>query len=304
MKNYLFVLVGVILLSSCNSKQKTEAVQSFSDETNLNYQPTIFPKDTTELWISEGDIKRDTVFIVAEGGPHNQLDFEWGGKTVWSRLPDFFNYYRVHIFQSTMLNKDIYHWRQEFTKEMAQKELDNSTEILSRAIYFWKSRGKTVIVAGTSFSAFLIPHYIATRGNKADKYIMSAGRFDAHPDQFKYHLLGYNSRFQEDGETLMIPDTTRGPNPYRGEYYFKLSKVKQLIKGVLGEYRFTEALKDEDLSNLIVGYATNDVQVGALSEEELAFLKSKNVQVFSSEEGHAGVDRTLIDLVSDGTIKL
>jgi hypothetical protein len=116
--------------------------------------------------------------------------------------------------------------------------------------------------------------------------------------------MGFNSRFEADGSTLMIPDTLRPPNPLRGAYYFNLSKVKQSIKGVLGQYRFTEELRDVDLSNLIVGYATNDVQVGTLSPEELEFLASKNVPVYSSEDGHAGVDRKLISLVVDGTIKL
>lgn len=300
----LLIITIIAFVTSCDSKNSQKTVETAKKEKDLNYMPTIFPKDTTSLWIGEGNINSDTVFIVGEGGPHNQLDFEWGGKTVWSVLPDFFSYYRVHIFQSTMINKDIYNWKQEFTEDMARKELDNSTEILARAIKYWKDRGKKVIVAGTSFSAFLIPHYITTRGNNADKYLMSAGRFNAHPDQFKYHLLGFNSRFEQDGKTLMIPDVTRPPNPLRGAYYFKLSKVKQLIKGVLGQYRFTEELKDTDLSNLIVGYATNDVQVGALSDEELRFFASKNVQVFSSEKGHAGVDRKLIALVTDGTIKL
>lgn len=308
MKNQNLFLTVVLFVSclffACKSEEPQKKLAIEDSKEHKNYSPTIFPKDTTQLWQAEGNIKRDTVFIVGEGGPHNQLDFEWGGKTTWSSLPGFFNYYRVHILQSTMLNKDIYNWKQEFTEDMARKELDNSTEILARAVKYWKDRGKTVIVAGTSFSAFLIPHYITTRGNKADKYLMSAGRLDADPDQFKYHLLGYNSRFEADGKTLQIPNTTRGPNPIRGAYYFKLSKVKQLIKGVLGQYRFTEELKEVDLSNLVVGYATNDVQVGALSDEELKFLESKNVQVFSTDDGHAGVTRKFVVLVNDGTIKL
>lgn len=58
------------------------------------------------------------------------------------------------------------------------------------------------------------------------------------------------------------------------------------------------------MSNLIVCYATNDVQVGALSDEELEFFKTKNVQVFSTDDGHSGVDVKLIELITDGTIKL
>ncbi|MEL6306250.1 MAG: hypothetical protein AAFQ20_15890, partial [Bacteroidota bacterium] len=200
--------------------------------------------------------------------------------------------------------KDIYHWREEFNEEMAILEADNSTEILHRAIDYWKRRGKTVIVAGTSFTAILIPHYLTTRGNHADKYLMSAGRFDVPVERWKRYFRGVNSRYQQDGKTLAFQDTTRGPNPFRGSYYFKVTKVKQMIKGVLGRYRYTEELQDMDLSNLIVAYATDDTKMGALSPSELEWLKMKDVPVYATEGGHPGPDRKLVELIKDGTIKL
>ena len=300
-------LCGLIIwFASCEPKASTqESLSEVHSETEpFNYEPTVFPKDTTKLWMGEGNIESDTVFIVGEGGPHNQLYFEFSGKTVWSTIPNFFNYYRVHIFQSTMLNKDIYHWREEFNEEMAILEADNSTEILHRAIDYWKRRGKTVIVAGTSFTAILIPHYLTTRGNHADKYLMSAGRFDVPVERWKYYLRGVNSRYDTDGKTLFYADTTRGPNPFRGAYYFKVTKVKQMIKGVLGRYRYTEELQDMDLSNLVVAYATDDTKIGALSESELEWLKNKNVPVYVTDGGHPGPDRKLVELITNGTVKL
>jgi hypothetical protein len=54
----------------------------------------------------------------------------------------------------------------------------------------------------------------------------------------------------------------------------------------LAEKRYTELLKDVDLSNLIYLYSKKDEQVGALSEEEISFLKSKKVKILVGEKKH------------------
>ncbi|WP_350290369.1 hypothetical protein [uncultured Croceitalea sp.] len=304
MKNYVITLALITLLGSCNSQEKNEVIPLAVKETNFNYEPTVLAQDTTKLFIGEGDINSDTVLIIAEGGPHNQLYFDFSGRTVWSALPDFFSYYRAHIHQANTLNPTIYHWKNEFTEEMAELEVNNEVEILNRTIKYFKDRNKKVIVAGTSWGAMMIPYHLTTSENQADKYLISAGRLDPAPLQVKYHLKGYNSKYLEDGKTLIFPDTTRVRNPNRGEYYHKISRVKQFMKGVLGKHKFTEELADMDLSNVIFAYATNDPQIGALTENEIKFLKSKGVPIYTSDGGHAGPDRRIIELVKDGTIKL
>ena len=293
-----------LLLYSCGQQQSTPSEERTIAKEELNYQPTVLAKDTTQLWIGEGDINSDTVLIIAEGGPHNQLYFDFSGRTVWSDLPNFFNYYRAHVHQANTLNPTIYHWKHAFTQEMAELEVNNEVEILARTIKYFKDRNKKVIVAGTSWGAMMIPYYLTKYGNHADRYIISAGRLDPAPLQVKYHLKGYNSKYLNDGKTLVFSDTTRTRNPKRGEYYHKISRVKQFMKGVLGKHRFTEELATTDLSNVIFAYATNDPQIGALTEAEMEFLKSKNVPVYASDRGHAGPDRLIIELVVNGTIEL
>ncbi len=79
MKNVVFIILlfGLLAMHSCKQmvgKVKVKEVASF------NYQPTLFTKDTTKLWMSEGLIESDTVLIMGDGGPKNLLDYEWNGK--------------------------------------------------------------------------------------------------------------------------------------------------------------------------------------------------------------------------------
>lgn len=303
-KTITALLLGATLFIACMQHGSEDLTPTNNVQEELNYQPTVLARDTTQLWIGEGDIDSDTVLIIAEGGPHNQLYFDFSGRTVWSSLPNFFDYYRAHVHQANTLNPTIYHWKHEFTPEMAEVEVNNEVEILARTIAYFKKRKKKVIVAGTSWGAMLIPYYLTKYGNHADTYLISAGRLDPAPLQVKYHLKGFNTKFLEDGKTLIFPDTTRTRNPNRGEYYHKISRVKQFMKGVLGKHRFTEELATMDLSNVVFAYATNDPQIGALTEAEIQFLEAKGVPVYASDGGHAGPDRLLIDLIQKGTIEL
>ena len=303
-KNYLILLSVITFLSAC-SKKKSEPIKQYAKtEKELNYHPTILPKDTTNLWIGEGDINSDTALIVIEGGPHNKIYFQTHGIDVWSALPEYYNYYRAHIHQVNGLNTSIYNWKHEFTHEMGELEVNNELEALARTVKYFKDRNKRVILAGTSWGAVLIPYYLIKYGNNVDKIIISAGRLDSNPMQVKYFLKGFNSGFSEDGKTIRFPDTTRVRNPNRGERYHKMSRVKQFMKGFLGKYKFTEELANVDLSNVVYAYAKNDPQIGALTEEELRFLESKGVPVYVSDEGHAGPDRVIIKMVQEGKIEL
>jgi len=304
MKNYLAIVCMLLLLASCNSKEKKELAQTVKKESAVNYEPTVLPKDSTNLWIGEGNINSDTVLIIAESGPKAQLTFDWRAKEIWSRLPNYFDYYRVHIHQATTLNNAIYDWKYSFTEEMAELEVNNGTEILARAVQYFKDQNKRVIVVGTFWSAFVVQDYIAKYGNNADKYLISGGRLDLNPEQYKYHLKGFQATFEEDGITTILPDTTKVIDPLKEERHFRISKVTQLMKGVMKRERFTKELAERDLSNVVYAYAKNDIYSGALTDNELAFLKSKGASVYASEKGHFSVDGLLLELVTDGTIEL
>jgi len=296
------VLLGLMLtIASGFTEKRTTPIHEKIRYQEGNYPPTIFPQDTTKLWMSEGAIENDTVLIMGDGGPSNQLGYDYNGKTDWMYLNSFKNYYFVSLHQSSTYNPNIFNWQKSFTLEDGIREINNSSEMMYRAIKYFKDRNKYVVVAGHSYSAFIIPHYIATRPSLADKYFMISGRLNADSLQTFYQLKGFNSKFEKDGKTLIEPDTTRS-RPSRTERYYKIRKASEMLKAGLGVRKFTEELKNKDLSNLVVFYGKRDQNVGALSEEEIRFLKSKNAKVMSFNTDHYGVTRPIIDLMDGGKL--
>ena len=77
-----------------------------------------------------------------------------------------------------------------------------------------------------------------------------------------------------------------------------------MLKWAYGQPRYSKPLAGKDLSNVIFFYATNDQNVGRLSEEEIEFLKSKNVTLFSASDGHSDTFYRFIDAVADGKLEL
>jgi len=320
MKHITFYLLGIacaFLVSGCEfsktSNENTIAEHAIAEHKvakqtepiRYNYAPTVLSKDTTKLWFSEGSKERDTVLILGDGGPKNQLDYEFNGKIAMAYLSNFKNYYNVNLHQAATYNKDIFNWKDEFNLEMAEKETANTSEIMYRAIKYFKDRGKYVVVAGHSYSAFVIPHYLANYPSLADKYIITGGRFKADSLQTAYQLKDINTIFEEGGKSLRIPDENRPPNPNRPKKYFQIRTAKNLLKAAIGQHDYTQLLKDNtDLSKITFFYGNKDQNVGVPSSYELDFLKSKDVQVIEVDSDHYNIWKTMIDMIESGDVSL
>lgn len=295
--NFSFIFLIVLIGCAQHSGQQTE--DGRTEDLGGSYPATTFPQDTTSLWLAEGPVTADTILIIGEGGPHNALDFEWGGETVWSGLPNYKNYYRAHILQSTMLNKQIYENTKGFSEEDGELEANNSTEILDRAVRYFKERGKVVLVVGSSLSAWIMLDHLSKADLLADSYVISSGRLKANETMVQYHALGHNVIFEEDAQTIRIPDTNYR-NPVKTERYYRLRQVKNRIKAAFGRRNYMELLADKDLSNVTYVYAENDRRVGNLTEEEVEFLLSKNAEVVNTEARHSGNDRFIVGQFNEG----
>lgn len=279
------------------------SAQTISNDVDFTYPITTFPQDTTELWIEDGNPKSDTVIIICQGGPSKQLTFVEKGRTSYRYIPNYSNYRIAYLHQAQTWNKAIFNFQDEFTLEMAEKEIQNSSEMLHRAVRYFKSKQKVVIVIGTSFGAYIIPNYISSRPAIADKYILIAGRIDDHPKMLEQHQKGLNGEFKEDGLTY-IPADEKPDNSDYSEEEIKEYRVKQLLKAAIGKPRYSVELSDKDLSNLIYFYAVNDQNVGRLSDQELEFLKSKKVKLFETNTGHSETLYRFIDKLRDGSLQL
>jgi len=305
----LWLLTASISLNLClGCKSETKELATFeAPENNLkltNYPQTILPKDTTQLWVGEGSMDRDTVFIAADGGPINHLGYMSNGKTQWTYVPGFKNYIFANVHQASTYNPEIFNWKNEFTLKDGIREVDNSSEILYRTIKYFKDRKKYVIVVGNSYSAFVIPHYLATRPSLADTYLITGGRLTADSLQTYFQLKGFNSGFEEDGKTLIIPDTLAEPNPYRSEKYYQIRQAKEMLKAGLSIHDFTEELVDVDLSNFHFFYGLKDENVGVPTQKELDFLSSKKAKIYAIDTDHYNIWKRVIDFLRAGTLKL
>jgi len=301
--SFIVVVLFLTIGFSCKKNKEIVDVSNIKEEARFSYIPTKLPIDTTKLWISDTNIEKDTVLIVGEGGPKGNLDYESNGRIYWEYLNNFQNYQTLVIHQSSTYNKSIFN-AEVFTLENGYREADISAEILYRAIKYYKDRNKYVIAIGHSYSAFIIPYYIKTRPSLADKYLITGGRLNADSIQTSYQIKGYNSGFKNDGKTLILPDTTVTRKKYRTERYFKIRQAKEMLKAGIGNYKFTEDLKDKDISNVIFFYGKMDENVGALTEEEIHFLTSKKATVFGVETDHYNIWKRAIDSIRAGTIKL
>lgn len=290
------LIFTLLCLSSSSAQPRNGSNPDFS------YPETILPDDVTKLWIAEGDSTKQIVTIFLQGGPKDELDFEKSKKSHWRYLPNYEDYYAIHLHQANTFNPKMFTYDCDFTMKMARAEVDKTSEMLYRAIKYFKDQGKTVWVMGHSYGAFVIPHYLATRPSLADKYIIISGRIDDPKNVVKAHKKGYNGIYK-DGVQFISDEVTEdfSEDTIWGIKYYT---AKQRLKAAIGEVNYLKALKKVDLSNTIYIYNPKDERVGGLTEKEITFLKSKKAQVYSSKWEHGYTIRELVDLMKAGTIKL
>ena len=299
MKNLIKILMLTATFISCKSNK--ESKNPITEQ--LSYPKTSIPRDTTKLWVEDGNIKSDTVLIICQGGPSKNLTFIEKGRTSYRYIPKYSNYHIVYLHQAQTLNKEMFNFNGEFTYRMAEKEVHNTSEMLYRTLDYFKTKHKTTIVIGTSYGAYIISNYLSRRPSMADKYVIIAGRIDDNEQMLAQHLKGYNGGFEEDGTTY-IPQEENVDFKGHPESKLKEFRVKQLLKGAIGKPRYSQELAGKDLSNVIYFYAANDQNVGRLTEPELEFLKSKKVRLFETNTGHSETLYRFIDKLTDGTLRL
>lgn len=291
--------VIMLLITSCNSPKN---VLNIDKDITFTYPKTELPEEDEKLWVADGDSTKQIVAIFLQGGPKDVLNFEKKRESGWRYLPDYEDYYRIHLHQAQTLNPSIFTSDGDFTIEMARVEIDNTSEILYRAIKHFKAKGKKVLVIGHSYGAFIIPHYLASRPTLADKYVIISGRLDDPQNVVDAHEKGFSGIYK-DGKTFISDEGIKDFSEYN-KWAILYYRGKQIIKGAIGEVSYIKALKDVDLTNVTYIYSPTDERVGGLSVEEIDFLKSKKAQVFSSIREHGSTWRDLVDLLKEGKIKL
>ena len=85
----VYTALAIATFVACGQQGTQKPVRADVPDPDQNYLPTVLSEDTTDLWIGEGDLSSNTVLVIIEGGPHNQLNFEWAGREYAEFSPQF-----------------------------------------------------------------------------------------------------------------------------------------------------------------------------------------------------------------------
>lgn len=255
MKKYIILVLLVV--SSC----------SIANE--VGYVPTVIPNDAEKLFIDLSSRKGavptndNVVILYCQGGPSPILDeeFEFANEDLspfddpWYKTGRVYKVHQAQTFNPNMINFPI-------SFEQAQKEAENSIVILKKVIDHFISKGKKVYLTGGSYGFFVIQHYIYRHGTSdLEGIVMSVGRFDMPEVVWHGFRDGVVILFEDDGITTRNVVTAL-PNT-----------IQRLAAGI-GKNRYTQLLKEKDLSNVIVYTTDKDSSTGRLDEKEIEFMET------------------------------
>jgi len=255
------------------------------------------PENISNNIVVLGNPKAKTVLINAQGGPMTSLqNFELMFTMIQSKVSkDSLLAVNVHQYQ-TLRTKEFDTNLINF--EDAKKYDSESTKMLAETVEYFKNKGNKVIVMGISFGAFVVEDLLASYPTIADKYIIVVGRLDMPDDVWTEFSKGNYVGFKyKKGVPKIVKFTADEAGMGGGNSVG--DKNTSILAAGLGYKRFTELLKDKDLSKVSYFYGTVDDQVGRLSEAEINFLKSKGVNPIKVDKDHSGT----IDNFTDNYLK-
>jgi len=245
-----------------------------------NYEPTEIPADTTDLFEIDGFIKNDLVYIYVQGGPNWELFDRKISPFTW--MPKSGSYIRVFPYQSQILNHSILGSSPTMTAEQAQFEVTVSAEMLYRTVKYFKDRNKKVFVLCISHGSQIGLEMLNNHPNITDGLALTMIRLDIDNEAIDLTHDGkvpYFNLKQEVSSRYLLPKIFR---------FHRLNKRVENMAALMkvSRNRYTELLKDKDLSNVVYVFGKYDNKVGCPNHHELEFLKDKRVKILELECGH------------------
>jgi len=255
------------------------SIGTFSCSNDDDGPPPVVIKEISQeikdLIYFRGEEKAPTVVITVPGGPGTELATELVDQLSW-----YFNttgVLMVNVHQAQTLNPSILQ-DEDITFDQAVNFNAESVETLHQVVKHFKDEGRTVYVVGLSFGAFMTQELIAKKGiDVADKYLIITGRLDMN-DIFWLGLAQGKSGYFENGVNPIINAEPQVDVFGRNE--------ARLFAGLIMN-RYTQHFNTiESLSNITYIYGETDDAVGRLTNEEVAFLQSKNANIFTGSGDH------------------
>ncbi len=271
--NLILVLLLTIFTISCSNDDGAPAPIGISQEIK-------------DLIYFKGEEDAPVVLINAQGGPDTEFTTDEVDEI--SRLFNTTDLLAVNVHQVQTLNPSLFE-NDDISFEKAIHFNSESLEILSQVIKYFKDQGRTVYVLGISFGAFMTQELIAKKGaDVADKYLIMVGRLDMDDVIWQAFSEGKFGYF-ENGITPIIDQESGTDVTQRN--------MDRLAAG-LSMNRYTQIFDTfEDLSKITYVYGKTDQAVGRLTDNEIQFLESKNVNIITGNGNH---DETIGDFLLQG----
>jgi hypothetical protein len=255
--------------------RKWNVATEIIDDTPIKIDYPNIPENIANMGYSFGNNQSNIVIINAQENPDLYLYTD-----EFKEL--FIKYGNVNPEQSFVINvhqAQTLHpsklQNQDISFQQAKEYSSETTEILATVVNYFKSQNKKVILVGMSYGAFVVQDFLAEYGNTVDAILLSVGRLDMSDTAWKDFSQGKIVSFREeiemksDNQTISIQNSNK--SKLVAAYAYK---------------RFTELLKNTNLTNTIYVYGKNDEMLGSLTKEEKAFLMKKDVLVLSVDNGH------------------
>lgn len=272
--NLILVLLLIIFTFSCS---------------NDDEQPPVtleISQEIKDLIYFKGEEDAPIVLINAQSGPDTELTTD-DVDTIF-QIFNTTDLLAVNVHQAQTQNLSLLE-NDDISFDEAINFNSESVEMLYQVIKYFKDQGRTVYVLGISYGAFMAQELIAKEGvDVADKYLIMVGRLDMNDvvwQAFSEGLLGYF----ENGITPIIDDEEDPDMVGRN--------LNKLAAG-LAMNRYTQLFNNfQDLSNITYIYGETDQAVGRLTDPEVQFLESKNVNIIVGSGDH---DETISDFIIQG----
>jgi len=247
---------------------------------NQQYEPTEIPTDTTDLFEYDGYIRNEIAYVYVQGGPNWELfdrkisPFNW--------MPNSGNFLKVYPYQSQIINQSIIFSNPILTDRQAQREVEVSAEMLYRTIKYFKNQDKKVYVFCISHGSQIGLEMLRNYPNISDGLALTMIRFDVNKEAIDLTSGGKVPYFNSNQEV-----TSRYLLPKFLRFQRLNSRVENMATMMkVSRNRYSELLKDRDLSNVVYVYGKYDNKVGCPTQQELDFLKNKGVSILELNCGH------------------
>ena len=272
--NLILILFLTIVTFSCsNDDEQPTATLEISQEIK-------------DLIYFQGEEDAPIVLINAQSGPDTELTTD--DVDAIFQIFNTTDLLAVNVHQAQTQNPSLLE-NDDITFDEAINLNSESVEILSQVIQYFKDQGRTVYVLGISYGAFMTQELIAKKGiDIADNYLIIVGRLDMNNVMWQAFSEGFLGYF-ENGITPII-DEEEDPDMVG-------RNLNRLAAG-LAMNRYTQLFNDfQDLSNITYIYGETDQAVGRLTDSEVQFLESKNVNIIAGSGDH---DDTISDFIIQG----